>query len=193
MYRPPESAHGPEPAREPDTEDQQAPDETHDLGIWLFSPIGAVLVWLIALGLIVPVTGIALLFIPEQYGQLAVGFGLWLTLGLAVSHWWMPPGSTERQHSEGLAVAGWHVLLTAGATGVFAWLFLFPDGRRPVFTLGDVIPVVVVGMILLVMFGTILTLLRGYLPGRGLRYAWTILCMLAVWLTLWLVAVHGGL
>ncbi len=190
MYRPPD----PEPDSDDDREEWLEPEpETYDLGLWLFSPIGAVLVWLVSLGLIIPAAGIALLLLPEDYGLLLFGFGVWLLLGLAVIHWWIPPGRHERRHSEGLAIAGWHILSTTVSTGFFAWLTLFQNGRRPVFTLADVYPVVMVGGILLIMFATILTLLRGYMPGRGLRYAFTLLCMLVVWMALWLVAAHGGL
>lgn len=189
MYRSPD----PEPDPPPETGRSQPDDDSFDLGIWLFSPVGAIVIWLLTIGLTAPIAGLALLLLPERYGFLAAGCGLWLVLGLIIIHWWLPPGSPDRRHAEGLAIAGWHVLATAVSTGLVAWLLLFPDGRRPVFTPGDVLPVVVVGAILLTMFGAILTLLRGYIPGRGLRYAWTFLCMLTVWMTLWLVAAHGGL
>lgn len=185
MYRPsrPVEDHSPD---EPDME----PDAVRNL---LFSTIGALTVWLLAVGLMVPAGGLVVLLLPEQYAQLMTGFGLWLVLGLVVFHWWTPTSYPDASHSEGLAIAGWHVLTTLGATGVAAWLLLMPDGVRPAFTIGDVFPVVVIGGIILVTFGTVLTLLRGYAPGRGLRYAWTQLCLLATWMTLWLVAAHGGL
>ncbi|MEX2425242.1 MAG: hypothetical protein WD401_00610, partial [Thermomicrobiaceae bacterium] len=79
------------------------------------------------------------------------------------------------------------------STGFAALLLIDPAGFPPAFTMGDLYPVVVVGTILLVMYGIVLTLVRGHSPGRGLRYAWTIQCMLATWMTLWLVAAHAGL
>ncbi len=193
VYKPPEGDHRPEPDPEEGTDRFQAVDDGQDLGVWLFGPVGAVLVWLATLLITVPVAGVALLILPEQYGVLLAGLGTWLVLGLIIIHWWIPPAHQELRHSEGIAIAGWHVLATAGTSAVFAWILLFPDGRRPVFTMEDVLPLVVICGILLVMFSTVFTLLRGHLPGRGLRYAWTVLCMLAVWMSLWLVAAHGGL
>lgn len=191
MYKPQQQ--DPEPEPDQGTDRFQTVGDSRDLGVWLFGPLGAVLVWLLTLGVTVPVAAVALLILPEQYGLLLAGFGTWLVLGLIVIHWWIPPGHPELRHSEGIAIAGWHVLATAGTTGVFAWVMLFPDGRRPMFTMQDVYPLVFIGGILLVMFAAIFTLLRGHVPGRGLRYAWTVLCMLAAWMALWLVAAHGGL
>jgi hypothetical protein len=160
---------------------------------WVFSPGGAILVWLLTIGAMLPAALAVVLILPETYSILLLGAGLWLVLGLTVIHWYLPPGTPSTTHAEGLAIAGWHLFTTLLATGFFAWLLLFPDGRRPMFVLGDVISVVVVGGILLVMFGVILTLLRGYEPLLGLRRAYTLLCMLTVWMTLWLVAAHGGI
>jgi hypothetical protein len=181
------------PPPERDAPEIEPSEETDILRAWLLTPVGAIIVWILTLGMLAPVAVVMLLILPEAYAQLAAGFGLWLILGLTAIHWWLPPGSQETQHSEGLAVAGWHILISAVITGGFAWLLLFPDGRRPSFLLADLVPVVVVGGIVVVMFGVILTLLRGYLPGKGLRLSWTMLCMLSVWMTLWLVAAHAGL
>jgi hypothetical protein len=181
------------PPPERQTPESQPPEETDILRAWLLTPAGAIIVWILTLLLLGPVAGVMLLILPEAYAHLAAGFGLWLILGLTIIHWWLPPGSQETRHSEGFAIAGWHILISAMITGGFAWLSLFPDRRRPSFLLADLVPVVVVGAIVLIMFGVMLTLLRGYLPGKGLRLSWTMLCMLAVWMTLWLVAVHAGL
>lgn len=165
---------------------------TETLRGWLFSPGGVILVWLFALGAMMPAALGVVVLLPEFYSILLLGAGLWLVLGLTTIHWYLPPGSSATPHSEGLAIAGWHILITLVFTGFFAWVLLFPDGRRPVFVLGDIVPISVVGGILLVMFGIILTLLRGYEPFLGLRRAYTMLCLLTVWMTLWLVAAHGG-
>lgn len=191
VYRPPESDRDPDPDQ--DTDRFRTVDDGRDLGVWLFGRIGALVVWLLALLVMFPIAGIALLLLPEQYGLLFTGFGTWLVLGLLVIHWWIPPAHQQLRHAEGIAVAGWHILATAVSTSLFAWILLFPDGRRPVLTTADVYPLVVVASILLVMFAAVFTLLRGHVPGRGLRYAWTVLCMLAVWMAFWLVAAHGGL
>jgi hypothetical protein len=176
---------------------QARQDESIDLADalrrWLFSPVGAICVWLLALGIIIPFSLLVLLLLREDLAILAVGCGIWLTLGLTILHWWIPGGFQHRSNAEGLAVAGLHVLTSFVATAGMAWIILAPDGLRPTFTLSEIPPIVVVGGIILVTSGTIWTLLRGYPPGRGLRYAWTIHCVLAVWMTLWLVAVHSGL
>ncbi|TVR76046.1 MAG: hypothetical protein EA415_02000 [Sphaerobacteraceae bacterium] len=183
MFRPP-----------PDAAEELEPGvSTETLRSWLLSAVGAIIVWLIALGAMLPASLGAILILPETYSILLLGAGLWLVLGLAAIHWYIPPDNPSTPHAEGLAIAGWHILTTLISTGFFAWVLLFPDGRRPVFTIGDVVPVVVVGGILLVMFGIIFTLMRGYEPMLGLRRAYTVLCLLTVWMTLWLVAAHGGL
>jgi hypothetical protein len=152
-----------------------------------------VLVWLLAVAAMTPAALGVVVFLPELYSIMLLGAGLWLVLGLAIIHWYLPPGRASTPHTEGLAIAGWHILVTLGFTGFFAWVLLFPNGRRPVFLLGDVVPVVIIGGILLVMFGVIFTLLRGYEPMLGLRRAFTMLCLLTVWMALWLVAAHSGL
>jgi hypothetical protein len=189
VYRPSEA----EPEDESGTDRFATVQDGTDLGLWLFSPLGAIAIWLVTILVTLPAAGIALLLLPEQYGLLLAGFGTWLVLGLIVIHWWVPPAHPELKHSEGIAIAGWHVLTTAVSTGVVAWLMLFPDGRRPVFTIADLYPVLVISVILIVMFATVFTLLRGHFPGRGVRYSWTVLCLLGTWMTLWLVAAHGGL
>ena len=183
VYRPPES----------DGPDFRSRMLSERLRAWFFSPIGAIAAWFLVAALLIPTTGLLLLMLPEHLGQLTAGFGLWLVLGLAVIHWWIPSGRRAHRHAEGLAVAGWHVLTSAAGTGMIAWIVLPTSGLRPAFTAGDVPPIAFSGGTIMVMMGISLTLLRGYPAGRGLRYAWTMLCMLGVWMSLWLVAAHGGL
>ncbi|MEX2425962.1 MAG: hypothetical protein WD401_04275, partial [Thermomicrobiaceae bacterium] len=138
VYRPP----APQIPENPPPEAE--PDEAIDLTRWLFSPIGAGLVWALALVLSALAAILALLVFPENYGKLAVEAGLWLVLGITVFHWWVPPGHPERMNAEGLAVAGWHVVITVLSTGFAALLLIDPAGFPPAFTMGDLYPVVVV-------------------------------------------------
>jgi hypothetical protein len=175
------------PTREP----KPPPREEVDiLRVWLLTPIGAITVWLLALLTMLPGVAFVLFTFPEEYAQFLITGGLWFLLGITVIHWWLPPGDPSTPNAEGLAIAGWHVFVTLMASAVIAWIFLF-TGSRPVFSLGDVVPVIVITGIAFIMFALVLTLLRGHLPGRGLRYAWTMLCMLGAWTGLWLVASHA--
>lgn len=178
----------PEPSEPPDRAPRQhPPEETDILRAWILTPIGAVVIWVLSLGLIIPAIALVLSTFPEAYAQFALGGGLWVLLGVVIIHWWLPPGDPDSRHAEGIAIAGWHVFTTLLVTAVFAWMMLFTNGR-PAFTLSEVYPVIFIGGMLLVMFGAIFTLLRGHLPGRGLRHAWTMLCLLAMWAGLWPVA-----
>jgi hypothetical protein len=179
VYKPPVPV-APEPEREP-------PEETDILRAWLLTPLGAMVIWMFAFGLTLPAVALVIFTLPENYARFVLGGGLWVMLGLVVIHWWLPPGDPETPHAEGLAIAGWHVFATLMGTAFFAWLMLF-SGGRPAFVLSDVYPVMFISSILLVMFGIVLTLVRGHLPGRALRYAWTLLCFLATWASLWPVA-----
>jgi hypothetical protein len=140
--------------------------------------------------MLVPAIAFVLFTFPEDYAQFLITGGLWFLLGVTVIHWWLPPGDPSTPNAEGLAIAGWHVSATLVVGAVVAWVFLFTGGR-PAFALGDVFPVVVIIAIVFIMFGMMFTLIRGHLPGRGLRYAWTMICMLGAWSGLWLVASHG--
>jgi hypothetical protein len=174
------------PKREPDPPPQE---EVDILRAWLLTPIGAIAIWLLAVLAVIPGLAFVLFTLPENYAQFLITGGLWFLLGITVIHWWIPPGDPASPNAEGLAIAGLHVFCTLAVSAIFAWIFLFTDGR-PAFTIGDIVPVIFISAIVFLMFGLILTLLRGHLPGRGLRYGWTMLCLLGAWSGIWLVASH---
>lgn len=180
--------------------DEQTPEPAPESGpgpgpvrAWLFSTLGMVCAWLLAIGLMIPAGTLVLVTLRERYITLLFGFGLWLVFGLIVIHWWIPSATVRHPRTEGIAASGWHIALSLALTGGLAWLWLFRDGITPAFTLGETRPVIVAGGLVTALSGYLVLWARGHTPARTMRYAVIGSSIIAVWMALWLVAAHGGL
>ncbi len=163
------------------------------LRAWSFSAIGLIIAWLLVAGLLIPAGALVIFILREDYAILTLSGGLWLLLGICVVQWWIPPARAANERTEGIAAAGWQILLSTIATGLVASQFLLGDGLRPAFTLADIRPVIVAGVSSVLVSGAGVVWLRGHSSTRAMRYSMTAISVITVWMALWLVAEHAGL
>lgn len=160
---------------------------------WFFSPVGLVCAWLLALGVLIPITIAVIVTLHERIALSLLMFGMWWLAGLIVIHWWIPAARQANARTEGIAAAGWHVALTFGFTSVVAWRLIFTDGLNSPFTLSDTRPVIVAWATLALVLGALIIWARGHSISRTARYGVFAASIAAAWMSLWLVAAHGGL
>lgn len=159
---------------------------------WVFSPIGLVCAWILALAVMIPGTLAVILTLHERIALSVLTFGMWWLAGVIVIHWWIPAARQANAKTEGIAAAGWHIALTLGVTSLVAWRLIFTDGLNSPFTLSDTRPVIVAWIVITLVSGALIIWSRGHSISRTARYGLFALSMAAAWMSIWLVAAHGG-
>jgi hypothetical protein len=150
----------------------------------MFSPIGMVIGWLLAFGVLVPVGLLIIVTLNERVALTVLFLAMWWVAGLTVAHWAIPPARRANSWSEGIAAAGWHIGLSLSFTAFAAWFILFDMGIESYFTARDTLPVIVAAILFTILFGVGLIWLRGHDLDRTVRYGILAGSLGAFWMAL---------